>query len=297
MNSACTPVEGLPDDVLLLVFEMLDISSVEAARATCRRWRRVGGDRRLQILRLRGTRGWLEGAVARRPSPDDLYARHILLSRTQLAPTAAVRQLLARTALERVIARDRLQRRLAARPPRDELVRRGILKQGGALAGAAAAVMRAQAQGAIGAVYAGDGREHWLALAVSRGILVTRDPEPVGGELADRPSVEMLVRQFSNRRTEPVVSARARYTDADPPARARVLTLRRRFELASQSQQPQTHHQPLQRQRTGVQTGIVAAVRAQFAQLGASDCPRPLVRQCTGVTAGIVRRLRQQFVL
>jgi hypothetical protein len=298
MDLAATVARGvldrLADEVLLLVFEYLDITSLESCKGVCVRWRRVAQDRRLQTLRLRGTRWWLEAEYARRPSVDELYARNILLSRVQLAPTSG-QQIVVRVTLERFLVKERLVRGLAARPARTELMRRGILREGGPLAGAVIAVNRARAAGAIRAVYSDGGHETWMAVAIERGILTTADV--VDMQPAGRPSVGTLVRKFSAKRGEPVVSAQTRRSAVDPPPRAQVLRLRRQFEDFANEPAPSTRRPPLQQQRTGIQPGIVASLCGQFATLvDGAECRRPLVRQYTGVTAGLVRRLRQQFL-
>lgn len=123
-------LESLPDEVLLIVISFLDIPDLVPCLLVCQRFRRLATDPTLLHTRLAYAARWLDytrAATTGRPSPRNLAGRNILLSPIRLAPGADPSRTRLLQTIPRRMKRDILNRLLANRPSRQDLIARNIV--------------------------------------------------------------------------------------------------------------------------------------------------------------------------
>ncbi|CAN6666180.1 hypothetical protein TRVA0_037S01464 [Trichomonascus vanleenenianus] len=246
----------LPSELWMLVFEYLDVPDLASCALVSHLFRSLALDRHVQRTRFRRAIVELDREIEERPSGKQLFERRILASASQLSPGCDPERLRLVLRLALQLRRDALSRQLRSRPTTQELLERGILKRGGAHAGAIQALQWHKAQDAVKRLYASEDRPS-LVTAIRKGLLCVSDNANGNVDNAHLQPVRVLARRFERHRP-PVPSRRG-----PAPTRAYVQRLRRQFEQID----PSPIRQPLKRQCTGVSLGIVESLRQQFLQL------------------------------
>lgn len=117
----------LPDELLrLLLLAHLDLPDWQLLARVSRRLRALVLDPRLHRARRLLSARSLDRALQRRPTPAELYRRHVLLSPRRLSPAAEPGRTYMLLTIPHRRARDMLARALANRPSPQELRARGL---------------------------------------------------------------------------------------------------------------------------------------------------------------------------
>lgn len=250
----------VPDEIWSVILEYTDIPDLKEVAMTNHRLRRLAVDPVLHHHRLETTKRWLDNGALSRPSPRDLVSRHILMSSVGLSPLQTPQYLELVYTLYHNIKVDTVNKELARRPSREELMRRGILRPGGKFAATMRSIEREKATDSVKAFLNGPQRPT-LEKAINRGVVAEKD-------VYQRP-VSTLKRMFSywlEREHKPWTAA-----TKNPPPRANVLKMRKWFEeqkncsdIICDNDDNRCGPSLLKRQRTGIEWGVVEELKQRF---------------------------------
>lgn len=283
-------MDKLPYEILLDIFEYMDIPDVDACKRTCRTFRTIALDKRIVYTRLHKTAKWLDCKYPERPNQFDLYNQRILLSPFQLSPESKPQHLQLIRTVNLALRKDTLRRGLEKRPTKNELVVKGVVDNGKYECPRVAAKRREleknRKKDKLERFFESNQRPT-LERAIELGV-VKKD------QLDDeQKNVRNLTRMFSywikvkksdNKKKDNRIIEKIQNRSESPPTRAMVHKMKQQFEEESSKSRSTTEKSSssvyyssiidqktlkLKKQYTGITFGAVDSLRQHFIHLSA----------------------------